>query len=180
MAGSFFNKISMAILLGALIALLAGFIAKKAVHPTMLTENVYKIEGAEAAPAAGGGEPAAPAKPDPVSPLLASASAENGAKLTKVCQACHTFDKGGPAKVGPNLWGIIGNKQGHMEGFAYSDAIKKLGGTWDYEKLNEFLASPKTYAPGTKMTFAGFKSVKDRADVIAYLRSQADSPAPLP
>lgn len=178
MASSLLNKIVMAVVLGVLVALLAGWISRQTVHPTMLSENVYKIEPADAAaaPAAATG----PAKPDPVSPLLASADAANGAKLTKVCQTCHTFDKGGPAKVGPNLWGIVANKQAHMEGFAYSDAVKKLGGTWTYENLNEFLTSPKTYAPGTKMTFAGFKAVKDRADVIAYLRTLADSPVALP
>jgi cytochrome c len=118
---------------------------------------------------------------EPVSGLLAAADPAKGADVFKKCSACHSAAQGEPAKVGPDPWNILGAKHGHMEGFAYSDAIKALADKeWTYEELNAFLASPKTHIPGTKMTFPGLKKVEDRAAVIAYLRGQADSPAPLP
>jgi cytochrome c len=116
-----------------------------------------------------------------VAPLLAKASAENGQAIAKKCMACHDFTKGGPNKVGPNLWGIVGNKVAHLgDGFAYSDAMKNHGGTWDYDNLNDFIAHPNVHIKGTKMAFAGLKKPEERADVLAWLRQQADSPVPLP
>jgi cytochrome c len=120
------------------------------------------------------------AGPAPIAPLLASADPAAGEKAAKACASCHSFEKGGAAKVGPNLWGVVGNKHGHMEGFAYSSAITGKEGNWDYEALNQFLANPKGYAPGTKMTFAGVKKDQERANIIAWLRNQSDSPPPLP
>jgi cytochrome c len=119
-------------------------------------------------------------KTEPVSGLLASANVDKGKAVAKKCEACHTFQKGGPNKIGPDLWGVVGRPVASHEGFSYSNALKKKGGTWDYESINEFIAHPSKTVPGTKMTFAGLDKVQDRADVIAYLRSLADSPAPLP
>ena len=133
----------------------------------------------EAAGGAAAGE--TPAAPDPpVAEALKKADADNGNKLTRPCQACHSFDKGGANKVGPNLWGVVGRKVASVDGFAYSDAIKTMGGTWGYEQLYKFLASPKTMVAGTKMSFAGYPKFDNRADVIAYLRTLSDSPVPLP
>lgn len=128
------------------------------------------------------GEAAAPAEETPVSlgAALAQANAENGAKLFKKCAACHTIEKDGKAKVGPNLWGITSANVAHMEGFAYSDAMKAKGGQWSLESLDAFLTNPKAYVPGTKMAFAGLKKASERADVLAYLNAQSDSPAPPP
>jgi cytochrome c len=179
MASSTFNKIFMAILTATLIALLAGFVSKKLVHPNFPAERAYKVEVPETETAAADA-PAAPAEPDPVTPLMAAADPAAGQKLVKACAACHSFEKGGANKVGPNLWGIVGNKHAHAEGFAYSDAMKAQEGPWDYEHLNKFLANPKATIPGTKMNFAGMKKVEDRAALIAYLRTLADSPVPLP
>jgi cytochrome c len=178
MASSNGNKIFMAVLTAVLVALIAGFISKKLMQPHFPAERAYKIDVPDAPVAAVA--PAAPAAPDPVSALLAAADIQAGQNLTKACAACHSFDKGGANRVGPNLWGIVNAKHGHAEGFAYSDAIKNLPGVWDYENLNKFLAGPKAYAPGTKMNFAGLKKVEERAALIAYLRTLADSPAPLP
>ena len=117
----------------------------------------------------------------PIGALLASANAENGAKIAKKCAACHSFDKGGANKVGPNLWGVVNRPIAEHEGFSYSAALaSKKGQHWDYDHLNHFLTSPKAYAPGTKMSFAGISKDAERADVIAYLRTLADNPAPLP
>lgn len=132
---------------------------------------------------AGGGGGAAPVQ-ESVLPLLASANVEQGAAVFKKCVACHTDDAGGSNKVGPNLWGVVNRPIASHEGFAYSGAMKEFsqGGTvvWDYEHLDHFLLSPKGLVKGTAMGFAGLKKVQERADVIAYLRTTADSPAPLP
>jgi len=117
---------------------------------------------------------------EPVSAILAAADVGAGQKIFKRCAACHTVEAGGANKVGPNLWGRVGGAQGAGDSFGYSDAISGLGGEWTYEALNEFLADPKGYAPGTKMNFAGLRKVKDRANLIAYLREQADNPLPMP
>ena len=117
---------------------------------------------------------------EPVGPLLASANVDNGVKVFKKCAACHTPAKGGKNKVGPNLWNIVNAKRGQVAGFSYSKNLSAKEGDWTYESLNEFLARPKKYIPGTKMAFAGLKKASDRANLIAYLRTLADSPAPLP
>jgi cytochrome c len=166
------NKIAAAILVGGMLTLSTGLIAN------MIYGEHEGAEGEKAAPAA---PVAKPAPIDPVSGLLANADVAKGeASANTVCKTCHSLGKGEAAKVGPNLWGVVGGPTAHMEGFNYSDAIKKLNATWTYENLNHFLASPRNFAPGTKMTFPGFPKVQDRANVIAYLRTQADSPIALP
>ncbi|HVO03100.1 MAG TPA: cytochrome c family protein [Candidatus Cybelea sp.] len=163
------NKIAASILVGGMLTLSVGLIAN-----IIYGGHEEAGEKATAAPAA------KPAPVDPVSGLLASADATKGQDSAKVCLTCHSFGKGENAKVGPNLWGVVGGPTAHMEGFSYSPAIANLKSTWTYENLNRFLASPKSYAPGTKMTFPGFPKVQDRANVIAFLRTQSDNPPPLP
>jgi cytochrome c len=173
------NKIAAAILTAGIVAVGSGVFSNILYHPHELEEPVYRVEGA---PKEGGGE-AEPATEEaqPIGALLASASVESGEKAAKKCAACHSFDKGGANKVGPNLWGVVNRSIGSHEGFSYSEALAgKSGDAWDYEHLSQFLANPKTYAPGTKMSFAGIRKDTERADVIAYLRSLADEPAPLP
>ncbi|MBU0725782.1 MAG: cytochrome c family protein [Alphaproteobacteria bacterium] len=173
------NKIAAGILLGALLFMVTGTLGHMLVAPKPLQENAYKVEVAEEANATA----AAPQEvqwPEPIAPLLASADAAAGEALTRRCTACHTFDKGGPNRVGPNLYGIVNTSKAHLEGFAYSTAMAEAEGEWTYENLSRFLFSPRDYVPGTKMNYAGLRSDKDRANLIAYLRSLADSPAPLP
>lgn len=116
----------------------------------------------------------------PIAALLPEASADKGASIAKKCTACHTFDKGGANKIGPNLYGIVGRALGTVDGFAYSGALKEKGGNWDFEALSAFIAKPKDFIPGTKMAFPGIKKPDQRADLLLYLREQADSPVPLP
>jgi cytochrome c len=174
----FVNKVAAAILSAGLLAMIAGFVAHQIYHPQMPEKQAYVI--AEGVQAAATQTASAPAGPQPITPLLANASVENGEKLAKKCASCHTFEKGGPNKIGPNLWNVVGAKPAHTDGFSYSGAMQGMETEWDYEALSEFLYNPKGYVKGTKMTFAGLKKDQDRADVIAYLRTLSDSPKPLP
>jgi cytochrome c len=115
--------------------------------------------------------------------MIGDMAAEDGKKVAKKCVACHSFDEGGKNKVGPPLWGILNRIAGAGEGFKYSAAMKTFGengGTWDYAALDGFLADPKGEISGTKMSFAGLKKEKDRAAILAYLRTLAAEPVPLP
>jgi len=164
------NKIFAAFLVAGIIAMLGGFVTQKIFHQHPLEEYAFPIEVAEADTATGGA--AAPAGPEPIEELLATADIAEGEKLSKVCAACHTFDKGGAAKVGPNLFHIVGGPHAHMDGFAYSDAMKaKKGETWTREALNEFLWNPKKAVPGTKMVYAGMKKPEQRAAMIKWLET---------
>lgn len=116
-----------------------------------------------------------------VSPLLATADAAAGKAKANMCISCHTFDKGGVKKIGPNLYNIVNRSIAQSEGFAYSDALKAQSGKkWTFENLDKWIFSPKGFALGTKMPFAGIKDAKDRANVIAWLNTLSDKPAPLP
>ncbi len=174
------NKILMAVILALLIGKAAGKLSEILVHPKELAHNAYIVEGVEVGPEAKGDGGATVDKLEPVEPLLAAADAQNGEKIAKKCLQCHSLEKGGSAKVGPNLWGIVQAKFAHMDGYSYSQPLKDKQGQWTYENLNAFLHKPKEFVPGTKMTFVGIKKVKERADLLAYLRTLSDSPVPLP
>lgn len=174
-----FNKIAGAVLGTLLLVLGLSNLSGILYHAEKPEKPGYAIEVAEAAaPAGGDAAAAAPAKP--IAELLASADATRGQAGAKPCMACHSFEKGGPNKVGPDLWEVVERPVASHEGFAYSDALKAKGGNWTYDELNHFIANPKGYVAGTKMGFAGIKDDAKRADVIAYLRSLSDAPKPLP
>jgi cytochrome c len=138
----------------------------------------YEIAVTEHAADAGKGEAAA--ANEPIETLLASASIEKGATAAKKCQACHTFERGEPNRVGPNLWNVVGRPRASEARFNYSPAMKAKGGSWTIDDLNQFLTNPKGYVPGTAMAFAGLPRGSERADVIAFLNSKADNPKALP
>ncbi len=177
------KQIGGAILFTVLLILVVFYIGEALVDPG---------QGEAPAVVAGGGKAPAPkakakASPPvkaaglaPIAALLAKASAADGKKIARKCVTCHTMKQGGKKRIGPNLWNMVNAAKAGVEGFRYSAALKGKGGKWTYEDLNAFLASPKSFAKGTKMAFAGIKKAGDRAALIKYLRSLSTSPAPLP
>ena len=111
--------------------------------------------------------------------LFASTSAADGTKVFKKCLACHSIEKGGPNKIGPNIFGVLNRKAGSVSGYKYSKAMLAYGKVWSFEEINGFLTKPKDWIKGTKMSFAGLKKAKDRAAVILYMNENTDNPLPL-
>jgi cytochrome c len=174
------NKVFGAVTAAGMLALVCGLIAEILVHPHEIEEPVYVVAGSETGETqeVAAEEPAAPVE---IAPLLAAADPAAGENIFKKCKACHTAEKGGANKVGPNLWDVVGRNHGAVDGFNYSSAMQEHSGeAWTYQALSEFLKRPRDAIQGTKMNFAGIKKPEDRADLIAYLRSLSDSPQPLP
>src|SRR5262245_2946750 len=170
------NQIAMAVLVALLLFFGARTLIKIAEEEHEPEKPGYEVAGTEEKKA--GAEEAA--GPD-IAALLAAGNAAHGGDVAKKCAICHSFDKGGPNLIGPNLYGVIGRKVASHEGYEYSDALKAKGGTWDYAMIDHMIESPNTFAPGTKMAlFPGLPDAKERADVILFLREKSDSPAPLP
>lgn len=177
-----FDKIVLAVAIGIITVLVSagigGFIYRSEqlpAKPGLVIEVTDTSGGAEAPKGI----------PDviDIGAIMAAAKAENGQKIFSKCAVCHTIGKGEANKVGPNLWGVVGGKVTHKSDFKYSDAMAKHATekpTWGFEELYRYLYSPKAYVPGTKMAFAGIKNDQERADLIAYLRTMADSPLALP
>ena len=173
-----FNTIAGCVLASALFAMVVGKVSNAVVHPHKLDKPALAVadeaptETAAAAPAA---------ELPPIGPKLKDANVEHGKALfQQQCFTCHTVDKGGPNKVGPNQWNLVGRKKASEAGFSYSSALQSKGGEWTYEDINHMIAKPQAFVRGTKMAFVGLPKEQDRADVIAYLRTMSDSPAPLP
>ena len=173
------NKAAAAVLTAGIAFMVAGLAGQLLIHPKRLETSAIKIDvpsGAAGAPA-----PVEVADP-PVALELASADPARGEALVKQlgCAACHSFNEGGKAGVGPNLYGVVGAPHGHMVGYEYSAALKAKQGPWTYDELYEWLKKPSAYAPGTKMGYAGLSDPKKRADVIDYLHTLSHSPEALP
>ncbi len=174
------NKILGAVLATCLVLLITSFTANALFAPKQPEKPGFAIAAKEES-GKGGEAKAAAAPSEPIEKLLQTASVEKGAASAKVCQTCHTFEKGGPNRVGPNLFGIVGDHKGEgRNGFNFSAAIKAKGGEWTIDDLNQFITNPKGFIPGTAMGFAGIQRDSQRADVIAYLNSLSDNPKPLP
>jgi cytochrome c len=173
------NKILGAIL-GTCILVLATSIGTQALFAPKMPEKLgFEIAVKEDAKNGAGDVAAAPS--EPIEKLLQTASVEKGMIAAKKCAACHTFEKSGPNRVGPNLYGVVGEKKGEGRGgFNFSAAMKAKGGDWSFEDLNKFLINPKAFIPGTAMGFAGISKDSERADVIAYLNTLSENPLPLP
>ena len=165
------NKIIASVLTAMIIAMASGILAGQLVRPKELEKPVFVVAGAEPTASAPAAEGAA-AGPEPIGPLLAKGDPKKGEQIAKVCAACHTFNKGGPNKIGPNLWGITEEAMAEVPGYQFSAAMEAhKGEKWDTDKLNEWLWKPQAFIKGTKMTFAGIPKGQDRADVIDYLET---------
>lgn len=171
-----FNKMAGAVLFVLLVIVGIGTIGDILVNPKSILEPAYRVEVPDAEE--GAAVAAAPAAPEvvPIPVRLANANIETGMREARKCAACHTFDQGGANRVGPNLWDVVGNKTAHLDNFNYSNTLAELGATWSYEALDEFIANPRAYLPGTSMAFAGIRNPQDRADLIAYMRSLSEDP----
>ena len=168
-----FNTIAGWVLFAGIVAL-GGSILSAEIFKSHEGHGGYPIEGVEVE----GASTSAAEEPFPV--YMAKADAAKGEQIFKKCTACHNADQGGANALGPNLWGVLGEPVGKGHGFAFSPALSGKGGTWTFETLSEWLTSPKKFAPGTKMTFAGLSKPQDRADVIAFLNAHSNAPQPLP
>jgi cytochrome c len=178
MDGFELNKIMGAVLGTCLFVLSLNIVAGAVFSPHLPEKPGFVVEVPEAGDA--GTAQTAQAEAEPITVRLAKADLAKGEAAGKKCLACHSFEKGGPSKVGPNLWNTVGNQRAHAQGFSYSAAMKEKGGTWDVDSLDKFLANPKAEVKGTSMGFAGIRRPAERADVIAYLNSLSDNPKPLP
>lgn len=185
MGDLFWNKIA-GVVIGTVLAVLGIkevghlLVPTHAAHELTDENTSYPVDWA--AIEAGGSGEAEPVEQGPTDYglLLANADMSNGERVARRCAACHTFDEGGANGVGPNLWNVVNRAIASHEGFSYSAALQGLGGEWTYERLNHFIESPNSYAPGTAMSFRGLGDEAQRMDLIAYLRSLSNDPAPLP
>lgn len=167
------NTIAGWVLAAGIVALGGSILFGKVIHGDVPGEGKqgYVIQGVETE---GAGEAAVP-----LATLLASADVAKGEAVYKKCMACHTINQGGANGIGPNLYAVMGQKHGHIAGFAYSEALLKAPGMWDWENMDKWLANPKKYAPGTKMSFAGLGNPEERASLLLYLNAQGSN-LPLP
>ena len=173
------NKGVAAVLVAAIAFFLTGLLGMNLVSEHRPARPAIAIQGAPAAEAM-----STAAKPETlpaITPLLAKADVATGeSTVKKLCASCHTFNDGGTAGLGPNLYGVVGGPHAHMQGFNYSAGMRAKTGPWTFDELNEWLHKPSSYVPGTRMAFAGISNDQQRANVIAYLRSLSSNPVPLP
>lgn len=169
-----FNTIAGWVLFAGIIALGSSIVTGEVFRQERPETMGYPIEGV-VVEGEGGGE-----AEQPIAAFLQAADPAKGEQVFKKCAACHNADPGGANALGPALYGVMGNPVASHPGFAFSDALKSKGGTWDWETMSAWLSNPKKFAPGTKMTFAGLGNPEDRANLMAFLNSRDSSPLPLP
>jgi cytochrome c len=173
------NKIIGAVLGTAIFIFVVRLVAEHVYEAETPEKPGYVVEGVVEASAGGGAAPVEEAMPD-WGTVLPTADVAAGKTVAVKCQQCHDLAKGGPNKIGPNLFGVVDRVRASHPGFAYSSAMKGKPGNWTYDELFKFIKAPGVDIPGTKMSFAGLRSEKDRINLIAYLRSESDSPAAIP
>ena len=175
-----FNKVAGAVLGTLLFAFGLGIVSKGLIGGAKPAKPGYDLPAAATAEGGGGGAAAHGAAEEPLPVLLAHADVKKGEAGVKVCTACHNFEKGAGVKAGPPLYGVVGRAVASADGWTYSADLKAKGGKWSLETINAFITNPKAYAAGTKMTYPGLADAGKRADILVYLNTLAESPAPLP
>jgi cytochrome c len=173
------NKIAGAVLGTLIFVLVVKFTAEAIFETKLPAKPGYVVEGVSEEPATSTALAVEETLPD-FGTVLPTADAAAGKEISTRCQQCHDLSKGGPNKIGPNLWGVVGRPRAEHPGFDYSSAMAANHDPWAYDKLFRFLKAPQAGVPGTKMSFAGLRSVQDRLNLLAYLRTQSDSPVPIP
>lgn len=179
-----FNKIAGAVLASVLFILGVSVLADMLYETGEPDPKAYEVaalveEGGADGETSADGEAAEAPQEDSLATLLAQADVAAGEKAAKKCAACHNFEEGAGAKIGPDLYHVVGREVAGQGGFSYSSAMKEHGGTWTFEELSHFIADPRGYVPGTAMSFAGIKKPQQRADLIAYLNTLGSN-LPLP
>lgn len=165
-----------AFLVSLVVAMLASLSGEGLVSPKRIEKNAYDIPMDEGESST---QNVQSHEPQDIKSLLAKADIAQGEKTFKKCLQCHSIEKGGAHKTGPNLWNIVGNKLAHVPDFAYSEALKQKGGQWDIDALNHFLYKPRDFIKGTKMSFVGLSDAQERANLIAYLAHHGENPSQL-
>lgn len=174
------NKVIGAVLASVLFILAVKMIVVPIVYYTPPPKKPgYIVQGVEETASTGPSQPAQEPLPD-WGTVLAKADTNAGKQTSQVCEQCHDFTKGGPNKIGPNLWGVLGRPRASHPGFDYSSAMSANHDPWTFDKLFVYLKSPSSMVPGTKMTFAGINSTRQRINLIAWLRTQSDNPVAIP
>ncbi len=173
------NKIAGAVLGTLIFVLVVKFATDAYFDVEKPVKEAYHVEGVVAANTAGGGAPVEEPLPD-WGTVLPKADVAGGKAISARCEQCHDISKGGPNKIGPELWGIVGRQRAEEAGFSYSSAMSSDHNVWTFDKLFRYLKSPQAVVPGTKMNFAGLRSADDRINLIAFLRTQSDSPVAIP
>ncbi len=168
-----FNTTAGWVLFAGVIALGSSLFAGEMFHSGRPETMGYPIEGVELE----GGEEEAE---QPIAAFLANADIAAGEQSFAKCAACHNIVPGGANALGPALYGVMGNPIAGTAGYAFSDALSSKGGTWGWEEMSDWIASPRSFAPGTKMTFAGISNPQERANLLAFMNSRDDSPLPIP
>jgi cytochrome c len=179
------NKFAGWTLAALLLMMVLSTVSGSLFHHERQEKPAFVPDGCDGDRTCGAGDGSAPPAPEgPVVPLpnlLAAATAEKGEAIFKQCTTCHSIEKGGAAKTGPNLWGIVGNKHAHASGYAYSAGLAgKAGEMWTWEALNAWLTNPKKAIPGNKMSFGGISKPESRAALLMYLNKNSDAPMALP
>jgi len=173
------NKIIAAVLMVALLVIGLGKIADVAFHVKKPKNPGYKVEG-QVQLASSTSEATEIIEKIDIATLMAQGDVNKGEKIFKKCAACHSINKGGPNKIGPALYNVVGRKVGGVEDYRYSKTLASYGKEWSFEELNGFLIKPAAYLKGTKMSYAGLRKEADRASVIKYLNQNSDNPKLLP
>jgi cytochrome c len=174
------NKIAGAVLGTLIFVLVIKFGTEAIFEVPKPAKPGYVVEGVtEEATASATAAPVEETPPD-WGTVLPTADAAAGQKISARCEQCHDLSKGGPNKIGPNLWGVLGRPRATHPGFSYSGSMSASHDNWNFDSIFKFLKSPATMVPGTKMSFAGLRSAQDRINLIAWLRTQSDSPLAIP
>jgi cytochrome c len=173
------NKIAGAILGTLMFVLVVSFVAEAVYETPAPAKPGYVVDVPEDAAVTSAATSTAEPLPD-FGKVLPAADLVHGKEVAGRCQQCHDETKGGPNKVGPNLWGVLGRARATHPGFDFSSAMNANHDPWSFDKLFRYLKAPQLEVPGTKMSFAGLRSTQDRIDLMAYLRTLSDNPAPIP